>query len=468
MNEESLNNLDLHDFIAICDHMNVGMIISDKNGIVLWGNEYYSKTAQFDIREYFGRDIREISDRENVHIQGSEKLIDIVLTTKSKYSEVVKYNTDDYVITTAIPVFSDQGQIKYVLYTITNYSDTMRMERALAYSNSKAEALETQLLQEQMNQLRSHEIIAETPEMRKLFQMAVRVASFPVSVMILGESGVGKDVLAKFIHQNSARRNENFIHVNLGAIPESLFESQLFGYEPGAFTGASKNGKAGLVQLAHGGTLFLDEVGELPLDIQVKLLQVVQDREVRRIGGSKSTPVDIRIISATNRNLQQMVDKGTFRLDLFYRLNVLEINVPPLRERREDITLMAIHFLNSMNREYGVSKTLSPQVLDVFRRYKWPGNVRELRHVIESLVVTSHDDVISVDSLPFEFIGLQPNRGANIRSNVIGMGLKKAVADLEIQMIQAALKDNKTAALAAQQLGIDNSTLTKKRKKYGV
>lgn len=323
-------------------------------------------------------------------------------------------------------------------------------------------------MQEQFDQLRSLDIIAEAKEMRRIFQTGVRVASSQVSVMILGESGVGKDVLAKFIHQNSPRANGNFIHVNLGAIPQSLFESQLFGYEPGAFTGASKHGKTGLIQLAHGGTLFLDEVGELPLEIQVKLLQVVQDKEVRKIGGDKPVAVDVRIISATNRNLQQMVDAGTFRLDLFYRLNVVEIHVPPLRERREDIPLMAIHFLNTFNREYNASKALSPEVLNAFRRYAWPGNVRELRHVIESLVVTANDAVISAESLPPEFFDAYHAKKTNIRFDPKGMGLKKAVADLEIHLIQEAIKEHGTAIAAAKYLGIDGSTLAKKRQKYGI
>jgi transcriptional regulator with PAS, ATPase and Fis domain len=456
------------DLLLIYDNMNVGTIITDAQGIVLWGNRYYSETAKFDIKEYFGKSIREISGRENVLITGKEKMIDIVLRTKSQHKEIVKYNTDDYVITTAIPIFGEHEDIRYILYIITNYSDTVRMERELASFHSKAEALESQLLQEQFDQLRGLGIIAEAREMRRIFQMGVRLASSHVSVMILGESGVGKDVLAKFIHQNGSRAGKNFIHVNLGAIPESLFESQLFGYEPGSFTGASKHGKTGLIQLADGGTLFLDEVGELPRDIQVKLLQVVQDKEVRRIGASRPVAVDVRIISATNKNLQKMVDEGTFRLDLFYRLNVIEIQVPPLRERREDIPLMAMHFLNGFNREYGTSKNFSPEVLNAFRRYFWPGNVRELRHVVESLVVTSNEEIVSENALPPDFFDAFHSRKTNLRFDKMGSGLKKAVADLEIQFIQKALKEHGTAVAAARHLDIDGSTLAKKRKKYGI
>lgn len=195
---------------------------------------------------------------------------------------------------------------------------------------------------------------------------------------------------------------------------------------------------------------------------------MVQDKEVRKIGGDKPIAVDVRIISATNRNLQQMVDAETFRLDLFYRLNVVEMHVPPLRERREDIPLMAIHFLNAFNREYNASKALSPEVLNAFRRYAWPGNVRELRHVIESLVVTANEAVIQVGSLPPEFFEAHQAKKTNIRFDRKGTGLKKAVADLEIYLIQEAIKEHGTAIAAVKYLGIDGSTLAKKRQKYGI
>ena len=449
----------------IYDAMKVGILITDRKGIVIWGNRYYSKIAEFDIRQYFGRSVREISQREMVRLTGPELMLDYVLRTGQEKREIVKYHTEDYVITTATPVPGDDGALEYVLYTCTNYSETLRIEQDLSAAHARVEALEQELYELQFKQLLEEDIVVSNEAMRRIFRMGNRLSGISVSVMVLGESGVGKDVLAKYIHRAGPRREGRFVHVNLGAIPKSLFESQLFGYAPGAFTGASKNGKVGLIQMADGGTLFLDEVGELPLDIQTKLLQVVQEKTVRAIGSTQDTAVDIRIISATNRDLKAMVAEGTFRLDLYYRLNVVEVTVPPLRQRRDDIPLMAAQFLARYNRRYSRGKVLSPEALHLFLDYPWPGNVRELRHMVESLVAIGEDPVIRPEHLSRELReAARPRRGAELAAG----GLKDAVAELEREMIGAALARCGTAAQAADLLRLEPSTLAKKRKKYGI
>ena len=379
---------------------------------------------------------------------------------------MVKYNTNDYVITTVAPVIDTSGQPTFFLYTITNYSETLRMQKELSLSHARTSALEEQLLELQFRK-QLGDIVVKDRTMKHIFQMGARLAFVPASVVILGESGVGKDVLAKFIHRSGPRKEQPFIHVNLGAIPKELFESQLFGYAPGAFTGASRSGKLGLIRLADKGTLFLDEVGELPLDIQAKLLQVLQDKAVRAIGSTEMVPVDVRIISATNRDLAGMVQNGTFRLDLYYRLNVIELKIPPLRQRRDEIPLLAYRFLQEFNERYGTNKEFSPEVIESFRAYPWPGNIRELRHVVESLVVLGPEQIISPEHLPGEFRENQMAKRTTL-SSYGDAGLKSILGSIERQILREALEKYPTAAEAAAFLKVDPSTLAKKRKRYGL
>lgn len=457
------------EFLHILDALKAGIIITDQDGVVLWGNRYYSELAKFDIETYYGKSVREISLRENILLPGKQTLLDLAIQKHGEVHELVKYNTDDYVITSITPIENEQGETTFFLYLITNYSETLRMQKELSRSHARNIALEEQLQELQFRQKLSDDIVVRDREMRHIFRMGVRLSLVSASVCLLGESGVGKDVLAKFIHRSGSRSEHPFVHVNLGAIPHGLFESQLFGYAPGAFTGALKEGKMGLIQLADEGTLFLDEVGELSLDIQAKLLQVLQDKAVRAIGSTETVPVDVRIISATNRNLAEMVQAGTFRLDLYYRLNVIEIKIPPIRDRKDDIPILAAKFLQEFNGKYGMHKELDMEVVDAFKGYSWPGNIRELRHLIESLVILGQQPIITLNQLPEE---LRKDYGSKRRRDITAqgrsMGLKEALAETERQLIRDALAQNPTLVDAATYLGLDPSTLSRKRKKYGL
>lgn len=463
--EESL--LGMHDLLQILDNLKAGILIADGNGILLWGNRYYSDLAKFDILGYCGRSVKEISDLENVKLPGKMKMLDKAIRSGEEVRELVKYNTDDYVITTLTPICGQDGATSFYLYFITNYSETIRMERELSRYHARSLALEEQLQDAQFRQIIGEDIVVQDREMRHIFRMGARLASVNTSVAIFGESGVGKDVLAKFIHQSGPRRDKPFVHVNLSAIPKELFESQLFGYTPGAFTGALKDGKMGLIQLADGGTLFLDEIGELPLEIQAKLLQVVQDKAVRAIGSDKMVPVDVRIISATNRDLAQMVEEGTFRLDLYYRLNVIELHVPALRDRKSDIPMLVFRFLQEFNKKYGTKKELAPDVVEAMKNYRWPGNIRELKHLVESIVVLSHGSLITVDQLPHE-LQTDVDWRKQFLPNGGGSGLRKTVEMVERELIRDAIERTTSMTAAAELLELDPSTLSKKRKKYGL
>ena len=466
--EPKIPYIRMRDVSRIYDELNIGIIITNGDGIIIWGNRYYSHLAQFDIRSYFGHDVREISKREDVSLPTTTYIIDLIMKTKQSQTQLVRYRTEDYVLTTAIPILNKDNEIDFIVYSITNYSELMELQQAISSSTMKVLALENHLRNIQIDQNIGENIIISDKKMFEIYGQALRLAPTSVSVMLTGESGTGKDVLARFIHQNCLRKEQNFIHVNMATIPQTLFESELFGYAPGSFTGAAKNGKIGLIQLADKGTLFLDEIGELPLDIQAKLLQVIQNKEVRAIGALEATPVDFRIVCATNRDLMQMVHDHEFRLDLYYRLNTIELNLPPLRERPSDITPLATWFLNHYNHQNHCNKYLTSDVLKRFNQYPWPGNVRELQHTIESLVVLSTTEAITPEELPSEFSFYNTADSFSSLEELEKLPLKDAVETLEIRLIQAALDNSSSAAEAAKNLGIDPSTLSKKRKKYGI
>lgn len=303
--------------------------------------------------------------------------------------------------------------------------------------------------------------------MRQVLDRAERVGQVESTVLITGESGVGKQVVAQYIHRCSRRSSGPFVSVNCGAIPENLLESELFGYRPGAFTGAAKGGKPGLFAVAEGGTLFLDEVGDLPLALQVKLLKVLQEREYTPIGGVKPVHANARVLAATNRDLAGLVQQRLFREDLFYRLNVIPLHIPPLRERVEEIRTLAEAFLQRLRERYGLVRRLSPQVLEWMEHYTWPGNVRELENVVERLAVLAEGAVISLGDLALAM----PHAAVPAEVPKAGGGrsiLRESVEETERQLIVAALKLQGSARRAAAYLGIDPATLIRKARRYGV
>ena len=476
---------------AALETIKTGVIITSRDGTILFGNKYYDTLSKMEVSRYIGRNIKDFRSElfsENREEMEGKTMLDRCLETGSEIQEIYEYATDDYVLTTVSPIKDSVGEIQYIAYLLVNYSDVMRTEKSLRNSEARENALQSQLQQTMLNTIKNDKIVIESAQSRNIFSTALRVAQTDVSVLLLGESGTGKDVIANFIHNNSARKDKPFIHINLSTIPASLFEAQLFGYKAGAYTGASKEGYAGLIRIADGGTLFLDEIGELPLELQVKILQVIQDREVREVGASKATAVDIRIISATNKDLRELVKQGKFRLDLFYRINTVDITVPPLRERAEDLPRLIHLFLDEYNETYHTEKYMTSSALDLLRNYSWPGNIRELRHVIENICILSSGNRIFAGDLPEEIrnsSGLQSAAqeinapaadGVTANSRAAGeytgngqsenSSLKAAMQSFEKAYISSFLERFPTAEAAAKALGIDASTLSKKRREY--
>lgn len=369
---------------------------------------------------------------------------------------VVKARNGHYVFSVSRPIFDRHGR---VIYTITNTRDQHIMTRLMdelettrrAYR--KYEHIAAYLGN---NQSRSQAPIAASDVMKRLLETCKNVASTDGTVLLQGESGTGKEVCAAYIYRNSLRAQKAFLPINCGAIPESLIESELFGYEKGAFTGADPKGRAGLLELADGGTAFLDEIGELPLDVQAKLLRFSETGEIRRVGGSKYIYANVRIIAATNRNLSQMVKDHRFREDLYYRLNVIPIHIPPLRQRRDDIIPLAVHFMNHYNQKYQKRVTLTPALQKKLLQYSFPGNIRELRNIIERSVVTSAEWFLSQDTEAAS--PPEPPAARKIRP------LKEAVREFEKNYIEQAVKaSGGNITQAANLLNIHRTLLYKKR-----
>jgi transcriptional regulator with PAS, ATPase and Fis domain len=315
----------------------------------------------------------------------------------------------------------------------------------------------------------SKEIIAYSPQMHAVLKLADQVAAADCTVMLSGDSGVGKDVVARYIHERGPRVASPFIKVNCGAIPETLLESELFGYERGAFTGANREGKLGKFELARDGTIFLDEVGDLPLSLQVKLLHVLQEREIVRVGGTVSRKINARMIAATNRNLKEMVSSGRFREDLYFRLNVIPIYIPTLRERKEDIIPLVIFFKEKFEKKYNIHNRCSPELMKTFQDYDWPGNVRELENTIERIyVMIDHDKPVTPDLLVKYGLGLDfthhvPHAPAVTVHRLTT--LREALVETEEQLLCMAMEKYKGIKEISQVLGVDQSTISRKLKR---
>lgn len=334
-------------------------------------------------------------------------------------------------------------------------------------------------LREHMYEYLRHDIITCNNSMLSQIDRIDKILNTDVTVLINGETGTGKEVFAEYIHRNSDRKNERYVKLNCSTIPDTLFESEMFGYSAGAFTGASKIGKKGVFELADNGTLFLDEIGDMPYDMQSKLLRVIQDKSFIRVGGDKEIYVSIRLVAATNKNLSKMIKEKKFREDLYYRINVIPINLIPLRERPDDIILMSFYFLDKSNRKYGYDKKWGVDSLKTFLNYSWPGNIREIKNVIERLVLLTSGDIIdnsdiaierctienSVDKISTEFeqersIGIVENSWSDGRS------LKEIVADYEIEIIKKSIEACGSMRKAAELLKSSPATLSRKLSLY--
>jgi PAS domain S-box-containing protein len=434
-----------------------GIFVTDGQGVALWLNEGCERNYGVRAQDVIGRNVCELEDAGVI----SPVIAPRVIATKKRITAMQTTRSGKKVVVTGIPLFDDYGNVRRVILNSRDTTELVRLQEQLAQAHEKLEKFESEiehLRQETADMIDG--IVVQSPRMRAVVELAVRVAKVDTTVLVHGESGVGKEIIGRLIHRSSARCTGPLIKVNCGAIPRELIESELFGYEGGAFTSARRQGKIGMFELAHNGTLFLDEIGELPLDMQAKLLQVLQDRTITRVGGTKPIPVDFRVVAATNRLLGDMVNQKLFRKDLYFRLNVVSVLVPPLRERVEDIVPLIRHFLDEFNRQYGISRQLSESALAELLRYRWPGNVRELRNVIERLVVTTVGDVIEQVDLIDPFDAASGDDPAEAEPG----DLKLRVARYEERLLREALKKHGSTRAVAKALDISQSSVVRKLK----
>lgn len=441
--------------MEILDTICKKVVIINKEADIVHISEEYCKFLNVSLNEIIGRNVTEVIENTRLH--------KVLQTAYGEYSHIQKINGRN-MIATRIPIIKNDklvGVLGYVNYKDTKevedlYNKIFEMERQLNNYKSRLKA-------EVSSKYSLDSIIGESDIILNSKDLTKKSALSDSTVLLLGESGTGKELFAHAIHSLSNRRNKPFITVNCSAIPAELLESELFGYEKGAFTGASKEGKAGKFELANNGTIFLDEIGDMPLFMQSKILRVLQEKEVERIGGSYPIKLNIRIVSATNRYLEKMVKEKSFREDLFYRLNVIKIKVPPLRERNGDIELLAYHFLNLLSEKMDkhIGK-ISKDALMLLNRYSWPGNVRELQNVIErSLNMIDDSDELTVKHLPDKI------KNDYIIDDVCPLDKQIFKAE-KMAIYKALLVCNGNKSLAARKLGISRVTFYDKLKKYAI
>ncbi len=440
-----------------------GILVTDGDGVTLRVNESFERITGNQAGEILGKSMIDL-EKEGVV---SESVTRLVLDKKERVTIAQQSKKSGRIhLTTGNPFFDDKGAIYRVICNIRDITELNELKQRIEEVQLLSNAYESELRSLRLRVMGSDKMVVNSETMKNLMALVLRTAGFDSTVLITGESGTGKELIAEMIHNNSPRSEGPYITVNCGAIPDGLLESELFGYDYGAFTGARKEGKAGYFQMANGGTIFLDEIGDLPLSLQVKLLRVLQSKEIVRVGGNRALHVDVRVIAGTNRDLNDLVNKKEFREDLFYRLNVVPIHVPPLRERKEEIPALVNHFNDLFNDKYHQSKKISAEVLNDLMAYDWPGNVRELENLIERLMVTTTKEIIGREDLP---VLIAVNSLEQARVYISGIiPLAEAISSLEKQILEKAFKKNLTTRQIAEKLGVDHSTVVRKAAKYGI
>lgn len=451
---------------AIISSSDDGLWTCDAEGTIVRINAASERLNMVRARDVIGRNIGDLvregyfDDSVTTKVMKSHKRENLLQQTRAGRRLMLTGN----------PVFNSAGELSRVVVNERDITEIDLLREELEAQVAKTTWIQRQMQEIPIAELASGKIIVRSPNMVKILRQALKVSRVDSTVLVLGESGSGKGVIANLIHSHSARAQKPMVIVNCGAIPETLVESELFGYAKGAFTGASQTGKPGYLELADGGVVFLDEVAELPIASQVKLLRFLEDGILKRVGGTSAKELDVRIICSTNRDLEQMIERGQFRLDLFYRLNVIPISVPPLRARNACKLPLLQHFINHFNAKTkeSVPPRLTRLAMDALLAYEYPGNVRELMNICERLVVMSETPRIDIEDLPSE---ITSHFSMQIAGDIGAMGdgrrLPEIMAAVERRILTQALGKYRTQAGAAQALGVDQSTIARKLKRLG-
>ncbi len=450
--------------IAALEASSDGILVSDEKGNVVYVNDAYESTTGLKKDFMIGKNLKTLLEEKTFNAAASLS----VLENQKPVSLLHQYVTGKNALTTANPIYDKSGELSGVVCNTRNISELVSLRKELERTKILTQKYSNELQQLRQEQLKCEGLVYKSQAMAETLKFASKVAEFDSTVLITGESGTGKEVLAKFIHQNSPRENGPFIKVNCSAIPGELFESELFGYVPGSFTGASTQGKTGMFELANGGTILLDEIGELDLSVQPKLLRVLQEMEIHPVGAEKTVKIDVRVLAATNVNLAEEVKNGNFREDLFFRLNVLPIKIPPLRERKEDIFEIASYFLEKLNRKYKKNIIITSEVEKILTNYSWPGNVRELENLVEYLFIVNPSDQITIEQLPSWVLTEHVMEEHTCENGDCIPRLNYMLDMYEKNIITVALRKHNSVKETAETLDIHPSTLFRKIKKHKI
>lgn len=449
--------------LDIFNCLKIGVYITDGKGNTLFLNDESCRTGGLMRKDVLGKNMVELEQMGFVDNSVSLKSLN-----SGKVEELIQNLGDgDKVYVTGVPLYHE-NDVDIVICTERNITETLTLKEVLKQKDQASAKIkeEVEYLKKQSITMQG-DMIAEDEGTKQLAEKAMRVAKLDTTVLLTGESGTGKEVFANFIYQNSGRVGKPFIKVNCAAIPENLIESELFGYEKGAFTGAGRDGKMGLFEMANHGTLFLDEIGDIPIHLQSKLLRAIQEKEIMRVGGVKMIPIDIRLITATNRDLKGAVANGSFRGDLYYRLNIMPIELSPLKGRKKDIKALAFHFVDQFNVSYKMNKTISEEAVSVLQEFDWPGNIRELENIMERIMISFDGEVITKFQVE-RAIGASVESVVADLSDMGDKSLGELLEDYEKYILKAMLSKYKRASEVGKVLKVNKSTLSRRMKKYNL
>ncbi len=447
---------------TIIDSSADGLWVSDAQGVIVRINPASERISDVKAADIIGRSTQELIDQGII----KRSVFEEVINSKKVVSYLTQSANGRKFIATGTPVFDASGEILRVVVSERDVTEIDKLQRELEEQEAIKDQFRHQIVEMQQTDLKSQQVIAKSPCMVKALNQAIRVSEVDSSVLILGESGVGKGLFADIIHKNSSRGKKPIIKINCGAIPESLIEAELFGYEKGAFTGA-KALKPGHFELADGGILFLDEIAELPLSAQVKLLRFLEDGQIMRVGGTSGRTVDVRVLAATHRNLEDMVENQLFRLDLYYRLNVIPIYVPSVRERKDCALPLLRYFLSFYAEKTGYKKRLSLAATNALLSYRFPGNVRQLMNICERLVVMSENELIDLQDLPSNIFNPDKKKRSAVQLPE-NIPLAQALESVEKSILKRSYEKHRNQYKMAELLGVTQATIARKLKKYGI
>ncbi|OLO27650.1 sigma-54-dependent Fis family transcriptional regulator [Alkalihalophilus pseudofirmus] len=452
-----------HYLLSILDSLHDAVIVVLTDYTVAYVNKAYTEQFNVPKEKIVGRNLHKIEE--------NSRIIEVLKSGEPLINDCSYVHSLKKDVCANITPLIEGGKMTGVVTIMRDISEVTNLQEELNRYKMYSSELRKQLDQKNFSLLHSN-----VYKMKTAVSLAKKVAATDVTIMLYGESGVGKEVFAKAIHEASTRHDKPFIPINIASIPDALFESELFGFEEGSFTGSRKGGKKGLIELAEGGTLFLDEIGEMSLNVQAKLLRVIQERSYHKVGGTKSIPLDVRIISATNRNLNEAIKKGTFREDLYYRINVVPITIPSLRDRKDDIPFLIENLLRELKSKYGKHVTVDDEMIEVMKGYHWPGNVRELFNVLEHMVAICSRSHFELEDIPdyiregtqSKMVDTQVMHRERVELKNTSYHLNEVLEKTERSLIQQVIKASKNRSDAIRTLGISRKAFYAKLKKYNL